>query len=353
MAPASPALPALRALRADDAPAYRALMLEAYASHPDAFTSTVDERAPLPLAWWAARLSGSAPAPETVWGAFDPTTGALVGAAGLRFETRPRLAHKCTLFGMFVRTAARGQGAGRQLVDALLRAAAERSGVRLVQLTVSEGNAGALALYRRCGFEPIGREPAANLCGDRWVTKLHLWHTLGVPASTYENRSPTAPAAAPPVRQRVLDAVTLPPRARASNYPPPFAERMAGREKRALGDAFGLTHFGVNLTRLAPGAASALRHAHSAQDEFVFVLQGRPTLHDDAGSTTLGPGQCIGFPAGAANAHRLHNAGTSDAWMIEIGDRTPGDCVRYPDDDLRAEWRAGAWHFVHHDGRTY
>jgi uncharacterized cupin superfamily protein len=152
---------------------------------------------------------------------------------------------------------------------------------------------------------------------------------------------------------RVIDAATVPPRTRPSNYPPPFAARVAGREKRALGDAFGLSRFGINLTRLAPGAASSLRHWHEAQDEFVFVLQGRPTLHDDRGATILSPGQCVGFPRGSENAHCLRNDGASDAWVLEVGDRTPGDRAHYPDDDLRAEWHAEGWRFVHRDGRPY
>ena len=98
-----------------------------------------------------------------------------------------------------------------------------------------------------------------------------------------------------PVAIRATDA---PPRTRKSVYPAPFAERMAGREKRPLGDLFGLTNFGVNLTRLAPGAQSALKHAHARQDEFVYVLEGHPTLYLDDRSIALAPGMCAGFPAG-------------------------------------------------------
>src|SRR6478752_5849276 len=95
-----------------------------------------------------------------------------------------------------------------------------------------------------------------------------------------------------------VEASQAPTRSKPSNYPEPFASRMAGREKRPLGDLFGLTNFGVNLTRLAPNASSALRHAHTRQDEFVFILQGRPTLHTDEGRTELSPGMCAGFRAG-------------------------------------------------------
>ena len=107
-------------------------------------------------------------------------------------------------------------------------------------------------------------------------------------------------------------AADVPPRAKPSNYPEPFATRMGGREKRALGDFFGLANFGVNLTRLPPGARSALRHAHARQDEFIYVLAGHPTLHTDAGPTVLSPGMCAGFPAGTGDAHCLSNDSDGD-----------------------------------------
>ena len=93
-------------------------------------------------------------------------------------------------------------------------------------------------------------------------------------------------------------ATDAPKRIKPSNYPQPFASQMQGREKRPLGDLFGLTNFGVNLTQLAPGAVSSLRHAHTTQDEFVYVLQGHPILHTDEGRTRLSPGMCAGFKAG-------------------------------------------------------
>ena len=92
-----------------------------------------------------------------------------------------------------------------------------------------------------------------------------------------------------------LVATDAPKRIKPSNYPPPFASQMEGREKSPLGELFGLTNFGVNLTQLAPGAVSSLRHAHTTQDEFVYVLQGHPTLHTDEGRTRLSPGMCAGF----------------------------------------------------------
>ena len=142
-------------------------------------------------------------------------------------------------------------------------------------------------------------------------------------------------------------------RSRPSVYPEPFASRMAGREKRQLGDVFGLTNFGVNLTRLAPGSVSALRHAHTRQDELVYILQGRPTLHTDEGRTQLSPGMCAGFKAGTGNGHRLINETTEEVVYLEVGDRTPGDEGSYPDDDLKALLVEGKWKFVHKNGEPY
>lgn len=150
-----------------------------------------------------------------------------------------------------------------------------------------------------------------------------------------------------------VTAAEVPARTRPSVYPEPFASRTAGREKRPLGDLFGLTNFGVNLTRLAPNAASALRHAHTKQDEFVYILQGRPTLHTDEGRTLLSPGMCAGFKAGTGNGHHLVNETTEEVLYLEVGDRTPGDEGSYPDDDLKALLVDGKWKFVHRDGTPY
>lgn len=148
-------------------------------------------------------------------------------------------------------------------------------------------------------------------------------------------------------------ATDVMPRSKPSAYPEPFASRMAGREKRQLGDVFGLGNFGVNLTRLAPHATSALCHAHSRQDEFIYILQGRPTLHTDEGRTQLSPGMCAGFKAGTGNGHCLVNETGEEVVYLEVGDRTPGDEVSYPDDDLKAMLVAGKWQFVHKDGTPY
>jgi uncharacterized cupin superfamily protein len=148
-------------------------------------------------------------------------------------------------------------------------------------------------------------------------------------------------------------AMQVAPRTRPSNYPEPFASRMAGREKRILGDVFGLTNFGVNLTRLLPGAMSALRHAHSRQDEFIYILHGHPVLITDAGETQLAPGMCAGFKADTGNGHHLLNRSNEAVVYLEIGDRSPGDAAVYPDDDLQAAFINGKWQFARKDGSAY
>ena len=150
-----------------------------------------------------------------------------------------------------------------------------------------------------------------------------------------------------------IHAASAPPRTKPSNYPEPFAAMMAGRTKRSLGDLYGLTNFGVNLTRLAPGAISALFHQHSKQDEFIYIVEGRPTLVTDGGRQALEPGMIFGFPAGGT-AHHLVNETTRDCVVLEVGDRTKGDEGRYPRDDIQAVMGAdGKWHFTHKDGTPY
>jgi uncharacterized cupin superfamily protein len=157
-----------------------------------------------------------------------------------------------------------------------------------------------------------------------------------------------------PALPTVVIAAEAPARTKPSNYPEPFASRMARREKRPLGDLFGLTNFGVNLTRLESGAVSALRHWHSKQDEFVYIVSGRPTLVTNAGETALTPGMCAGFKAGYEDGHHLENRTNEDVVYLEVGDRTVGDSVAYPDDDIQAVLgKDGKWQFQHKDGKPY
>ncbi|MDI1342005.1 GNAT family N-acetyltransferase [Polaromonas sp.] len=166
----------LRPVHAGD---YRALMLEAYALHPEAFSSSVAERAALPLSWWQSRLSEEPLAQERVLGGFQDDR--LAGVAGLSFESREKLRHKATLFGMYVPDRFRQQGLGRRLVQAVLAQAGARPGVRLVQLTVTQGNHAARALYESCGFVSYGVEPFAVAAGPAYVSKIHMWCNIGFP----------------------------------------------------------------------------------------------------------------------------------------------------------------------------
>jgi uncharacterized cupin superfamily protein len=117
-------------------------------------------------------------------------------------------------------------------------------------------------------------------------------------------------------------------------YPAELATEIREREKRALGNVAGLSRFGVNLTRLPPGEISSQRHWHSAQDEFVYLLEGELVLQTDEGESVMRAGQCVGFPAGRANGHRFVNRSGQPAVYLEVGDRTPDDHVTYPDVDL-------------------
>lgn len=155
---------------------YRALMLEAYAKHPDAFTSSAAERAKLPLRWWEDRLATDDVPKEIVFGCF--TAGVLTGVAGLAFETREKASHKATLFGMYVPTQHRNLGQGSKLLCQALAYAKARPGVMLVQLTVTAGNTAAQSLYARHGFVQFGLEPFAVAVGSGYVTKSHLWCPL-------------------------------------------------------------------------------------------------------------------------------------------------------------------------------
>ncbi|MEB6606520.1 MULTISPECIES: cupin domain-containing protein [Aeromonas] len=154
--------------------------------------------------------------------------------------------------------------------------------------------------------------------------------------------------------KRPIQATAIPENTAKSLYPEPFATLVKHRTKRKLGDHFGLANFGVNLTTLAPGAISALKHHHGRQDEFVYVLSGTPTLRHGEEEYQMSPGECIGFKGGSGLAHQLLNHGEVDAVYLEVGDRLPGDTVEYPDDDLALMQGAdGAWSARHKDGSPY
>lgn len=149
-----------------------------------------------------------------------------------------------------------------------------------------------------------------------------------------------------------LDPDTVPTRS-GSSYPEAFRQVVAGRSKQALGDAAGLRNFGVNLVRLEPGACSALRHWHSRQDEFVYVLEGELTLVSELGEQLLTAGMCAGFVAGRPDGHQLINRSSSVAAYLEVGDRLPGDEAHYPDADLSARQAPSGYLFTRKDGTAY
>lgn len=152
-----------------------------------------------------------------------------------------------------------------------------------------------------------------------------------------------------------INAESIPAPKNKTVYPQKFASLVEGRTKRKLGDFFGLTNFGVNLTELLPGAISALFHHHSKQDEFIYILEGVPTLILGDKEYTLQAGDCYGFKAGNGEAsHQLINKSSSVVKYIEVGDRTEVDNVTYPNDDLKAvQLSNGEWELTHKDGRLY
>jgi len=143
------------------------------------------------------------------------------------------------------------------------------------------------------------------------------------------------------------------PEQSTTGYPEPYKTRVAGRHRRRLGDAAGLKNFGVNLTRLDPGAESSMRHWHAKQDEFIYVLEGEVTLVTNAGRQKLGPGMAAGFPAGKADGHQLVNETGRLALYLEIGDRTPEDGATYSDVDMAARMIEGKWVFTRKDGSPF
>lgn len=140
---------------------------------------------------------------------------------------------------------------------------------------------------------------------------------------------------------------------RGSGYPEPFKSRMGERSKRRLGEACGLTKFGVNLVTLGPGGQSALRHWHTLEDEFVYVLEGEVVLITNTSEQVLSAGMCAGYPAGSRDAHHFVNRSQRPAKYLEIGNRIEGDNGFYPDDDLMWVETEEGMVAAHKDGRRY
>jgi uncharacterized cupin superfamily protein len=147
-----------------------------------------------------------------------------------------------------------------------------------------------------------------------------------------------------------IDVNSLPKRT-GSSYPAPFNEKAAGRMRQALGDAGGLSDFGVNLLSLPPGAWSSQRHWHTAEDEFVYVLSGELTLVTDAGEEIFRAGDCVAFRKNVPNGHHFINKSRTLATCLEIGGRSDDDVCDYPDIDLHVDAKVG--YYTHKDGTPY
>jgi uncharacterized cupin superfamily protein len=149
-----------------------------------------------------------------------------------------------------------------------------------------------------------------------------------------------------------IDIAKLPVDSR-STYPEPFNRAVDGRSRKRLGNAAGLDQFGVNLTTLKPGAASALRHWHEKEDELVYVIEGELTLIEDTGETVLRAGEAAGFKANVSNGHHLVNKSNRDAVYLEIGSRFKNERAEYPDIDLVMVRNESGGHYMHKDGKPY
>jgi len=156
-----------------------------------------------------------------------------------------------------------------------------------------------------------------------------------------------------PLRRPALEPLTVSPRS-TSGYPEPYRSRVLPREKRAIGDALGLTKIGVNLTTLMPGRESSMRHFHTREDELVYVLEGEVILRSEEGEQVLTAGMCGGFPAGTKDGHHLINRSDRPARYLEISNRDPEDSAEYPDVDLAYRKATdGSANFTHKDGTPF
>jgi uncharacterized cupin superfamily protein len=149
-----------------------------------------------------------------------------------------------------------------------------------------------------------------------------------------------------------LDPGSLEPRT-GSGYPEPYRSRVLPREKRQLGDALGLTKIGINQTTLPPGKESSMRHWHTHEEEFIYVLSGEVVLCTDAGEQTLTAGMCAGFPLGTSDGHQLVNRSAAPAVYLEVSNRDAADRAFYPDVDLQFHGVKAAVMFTRKDGSRF
>jgi uncharacterized cupin superfamily protein len=143
------------------------------------------------------------------------------------------------------------------------------------------------------------------------------------------------------------------PYKKVGGYPGEWSTYLDKREKRQLGDVVGLSQFGVNITRLAPGGASSLRHWHREEDEFIYVLEGELVLIEDSGETVLRPGDCAGWKANSPNGHTVENRSDREVLYLEVGTRAKTEHVTYPDHDLVLKRDEAGRKYFHRNGEPY
>lgn len=155
-----------------------------------------------------------------------------------------------------------------------------------------------------------------------------------------------------PLQKPALDPTTLTPHT-TTVYPEPYRSQVLPREKRRLGDAVGLTQIGINRTTLMPGKLSSMRHWHTHEDEFVYVLEGDVVLCTDAGEQVLTAGHCAGFPAGSNDGHHFANRSARPAVYLEISNRNKQDSAHYCDPQVDMQWSAALGLITRRDGSSY
>jgi putative acetyltransferase len=232
------------------------------------------------------------------------------------------------------------RGVAAALLEHIVTVARDR-GLRRLSLETGSGPAfeAALALYRRRGFEDGAA--FAQYVRSPFNQFLHL-----------QLSEPTALETPMDLHRPALDPGTIEPNT-SSGYPEPYRSRVLPREKRQLGKALGLRQFGVNLTTLPPGKESSMRHWHTHEEEFVYVLEGEVVLRTDAGEQVLAAGCCAGFPAGSGDGHQLVNRSDRPAVYLEVGTNDEADAVFYPDVDMHCDPAVHGGRFTRRDGSAY